>query len=144
MRLTYTKTNKYVGQAINFFKKENDRYTTDKIKIDRVLKYFISRQEIGEYLDEIDKREYFGTEIELECSKPLKLPKIRFESDSEFYQNLTKRIYSIRCSIVHSNPDFDDSKAIPFVPTPKNLEILRNEIELMHEIARTIIVESKE
>lgn len=140
----HTKTNQYVGQAINFFKKENDRYTSDKIKIERVLAQFINREELKTYLETIELKEHFEKDIELNCSKPLKLNKIDFGNDSNFFQNLTKRIYSIRCSIVHSNPDFDDTKAIPFTPTPANLDILRVEMELIFEIARTIIVESKE
>lgn len=140
----HLKTNHYVGQAINFFKKENDRYTSDKIKIERVLQQFINREELKSYLENIQLIEHFEKEVEISCSKPLKLSKIDFSSDSNFFQNLTKRIYSIRCSIVHSNPDFDDSKAIPFTPTPANLDVLRLEMELIYEIARTIIVESKE
>lgn len=140
----HTKTNHYVGQAINFFKKENDRYTSDKIKIERVLAQFINREELKTYLETIELKEHFEKDIELSCTKPLKLSKIDFGSDANFFQNLTKRIYSIRCSIVHSNPDFDDTKAIPFTPTPANLDILRIEMELIFEIARTIIVESKE
>lgn len=80
----------------------------------------------------------------LNVQKPLKLPKVDFNSDSNFFGNLTKRIYSVRCSIVHSNPDFDETKAIPFVPTTKNMEILRMEIELVLQISRTIIIGSKE
>lgn len=140
----HIKTDNYVGQAINFFKKENDRYTTDKVKIDRVLKQFVEREELKTYLEDIELSEHFSDDKELACSKPLKLSKIDFSTDATFYQSLTKRIYSLRCSIVHSNPDFDDSKAIPFIPNPGNLDILRFEIELIYEIARMIIVGSKE
>ena len=140
----HLKTDYYVTSAINLFKKENDKYTGDKIKIERVLKQYINREEIKETINEIDLLENFSKEIILECNKPLKLPAINFESDGNFYNELTKRIYTVRCSIVHSNPDFDESKAVPFNPTPKNIEKLRVETELIMEIARKIIVESKE
>lgn len=140
----HTKTNQYVNQAINFFKKESDRYTSDKIKVERVLRQFITREELGEQLRNLGIIDHFEQEMILECSKPLKLPKIDFSTDSNFFGDLTKRIYSVRCSIVHSNPDFDESKAIPFVPTTKNMEILRMEIELVLQISRTIIISSKE
>ncbi len=140
----HTKTNQYVNQAINFFKKESDRYTSDKIKVERVLRQFISREELGEQLRSLGIVDHFEQEMTLDCSKPLTLPKIDFSTDSNFFGDLTKRIYSIRCSIVHSNPDFDESKAIPFVPTTKNMEILRMEIELVLQISRTIIIGSKE
>lgn len=140
----HTKTNHYVNQAINFFKKESDRYTSDKIKVERVLRQFITRVELAEQLNNLGIIDHFEDEIILECSKPLKLPKVDFSTDSNFFGNLTKRIYSVRCSIVHSNPDFDETKAIPFVPTTKNMEILRMEIELVLQISRTIIIGSKE
>lgn len=140
----HQQTNKYVAQAINFFKKENDRYTSDKIKIDRVLRQFVNRQELKDYLTEREVIEHFEKECILECNKELNLPKIDFSQETNFYTNLTKRVYSLRCSIVHSNPDFDDTKAIPFVTTPKNMDNLRIEIEMVMEIARMIIIGSKE
>lgn len=140
----HQQTNKYVAQAINFFKKENDRYTSDKIKIDRVLRQFVDRQELKDYLTENETIEHFENECLLECNKELKLPKIDFSQEANFYTNLTKRVYSLRCSIVHSNPDFDDTKAIPFITTPKNMDNLRIEIEMIMEISRMIIIGSKE
>lgn len=140
----HQQTNKYVAQAVNFFKKENDRYTSDKIKIDRVLRQFVNREELKDYLTERDVIEHFKKECVLECNKELSLPKIDFSQEANFYTNLTKRVYSLRCSIVHSNPDFDDTKAIPFVTTPKNMDNLRIEIEMIMEIARMIIIGSKE
>jgi hypothetical protein len=49
------------------------------------------------------------------------------------------RIYKLRCSIVHSNPDFDEKKAIPFVPSATNLQKLAHEITLIEEVAKMII-----
>jgi len=140
----HIKTDAYVTSAINLFKKENDKYTGDKNKVERVLKQFIIRTELKETLTELDLIENFSKEVILDCNKPLKLPAINFEQDGNFYNELTKRIYMIRCSIVHSNPDFDESKAVPFNPTPNNIEKLRLETELIMEIARKIIVDSKE
>ena len=140
----HTKTDEYVNQAINFFKKESDRYKSDKIKIERVLKQFVTREELAEKLNNIKIKDHFENEVTLYCSTPLKLPKIDFSTDSNFFGNLTKRIYSVRCSIVHSNPDFDEAKAIPFLPTTDNMEILRVEIELVLQLSKLIILGSKE
>jgi hypothetical protein len=136
-------TDAYVNHAINLFKKENDKYTGDKVKIERVLRQFIDREDLKEALNQIDLIGYFSKEETIDCVKPLKLPSINFEQDGNFFNDLTKRIYSVRCSIVHSNPDFDESKAVPFNPIPSNLEKLKIEIEIMAEIARKIIVNSK-
>lgn len=140
----HIKTDKYVTTAINLFKKENDRHTNDKVKIERVLKQYIKREELKESIEEFELIEHFSKPITFECAKPLKLPAIDFEKDGNFFAELTKRIYSTRCSIVHSNPDFDESKAVPFKPSPANIDKLRIEIEMISQIARTIIIESKE
>ncbi|MDA3884844.1 MAG: hypothetical protein PF638_04545 [Candidatus Delongbacteria bacterium] len=140
----HIKTSLYINQAIKIFKKENEKHTTDKIKIERVLRQFVDREELKKTLIGYEILDHFKNEATLDCTKPLKLPGIDFDKDSNFYNNLTKRIYSLRCSIVHSNPDFDESKGIPFIPSPKNIEILRNEIEMIAEIARNVIIDSKE
>jgi hypothetical protein len=136
-------TDNYVNQAINLFKKENDKYTGDKIKIERVLKQFINRDDLKDTLNNYGILEYFTKEVMIDCVKPLKLPAINFEQDGSFFSELTKRIYSMRCSIVHSNPDFDEAKAVPFSATTANLEKLKFEIDIISEIARKIIVNSK-
>lgn len=140
----HLKTDKYVTSAINLFRQENDKHTSDKIKIERVLKQYIDREELKESISELELLDYFTKELEFDCAKPFLLPAINFDKDGSFYSELTKRIYSVRCSIVHSNPDFDESKAVPFNPTPANIEKLRIEIEMIMEIARKIIVGSKE
>ncbi|QDO94264.1 hypothetical protein FNB79_11915 [Formosa sediminum] len=140
----HIKTDKYVTTAINLFKKENDRHTNDKVKIERVLKQYIRREELKESIEELELIEHFSEPLTFDCVKPLKLPAIDFEKEGNFFGELTKRIYSTRCSIVHSNPDFDESKAVPFNPSPGNIDKLRIEIEIISQIARTIIIESKE
>ena len=135
-------SDKYVNQAINFFKIESTKNTSDKIKIRRVISQFINKEDFIDYLKDIDMYEYFSEKCTIECSKPLILKAIDFETDSKFQESLMNRIYSLRCSIVHSNPDFDETKAIPFSPTLGNMEKLRKEIDMIYEIARTIIIES--
>src|SRR5699024_9124286 len=47
-------TDSYVNQAINLFKKENDKYTGDKVKIERVIKQFIDREDLKESLTQLE------------------------------------------------------------------------------------------
>jgi len=135
--------NSYVNQALNLIKQESEKHQTDKIKIQRVLKQFIELEDLKKYLAEDDLLGFFEKESIMDCSKPLILPAIDF-SESKFFETLTNRIYSIRCSIVHSNPDFDEKKAVPFVASTENIDKLKYEVELIMEIARTIILKSTE
>lgn len=137
-------TDRYINQAINFFKIESTKYTSDKIKIKRVINQFINRTDFEDYLRDVGILDYFKTPVTLVCSRDLELPGIDFENDSKFEETLTQRIYAMRCSIVHSNPDFEESKAVPFSPTDDNIQKLRKEIDMIFEVARTIIVESSQ
>lgn len=132
----------YVNRAIQLVKKESERNITDKIKVTRVLRQYTTPDEVQSYLEEVGLFEHFEKDCVMQCAKPLTLPALDFSSENSFYETLTRRIYSLRCSIVHSNPDFEDSKAIPFVPRADNLELLRMEIELLSEIARSVVVKS--
>lgn len=132
----------YVGRAIQVVKKESERNITDKVKLNRVLKHFTTIEEVQQFLSESDLTGHFSQEVTLDCSKPLVLPAIDFASEASFYDTLTKRIYAVRCSIVHSNPEFDESKAVPFIASAANLDILRSEIDLIGDISRTVIVKS--
>lgn len=140
----HLKTDLYVNLAINIFKKENDKYTGDKVKVERVLRQYIDREDLKDSVLQSELIDYFNKEVIMDCIKPLKLPGINFDQDGNFFSELTKRIYSLRCSIVHSNPDFDETKAVPFSPTQENLDKLRIEIEMISQIARKIIINSKE
>lgn len=132
----------YISNAVNIIKLETERNTTDKIKISRVIGEFSQRETLQKHLVAIGAVDHFNKDYTLACAKPLKLSAIKFDSEQSFIDSTAKRVYAMRCSIVHSNPDFDESKAVPFLPTPKNIEFLRVEIELIKELSRTIICNS--
>jgi hypothetical protein len=132
--------NLYATQALNLIKQESEKNQTDKIKIQRVLKQFLDVDEFKQFLVNEELLDYFSKDLTMVFTKNLILPAIDFTSDTKFIETLTNRIYSIRCSIVHSNPDFDDKKAVPFLATLENIDKLRYEVELIMEVAKTIII----
>lgn len=138
----HAKSSDYINDAIKVFKAETEKFMTDKIKIIRVFAEYLNREVVQRFVESNALKDHFEKEHTLKFSKDLKINGIKFDTDSAFCESLAKRSYSIRCSIVHSNPDFDESKAVPFSPTPANIDFLRREIMLMKEIARTIIVNS--
>ena len=138
----HVKAEKYIQDCVKILRKEADKHTNDKTKIKRVLTQFIAPQELKQTLEDLGLLEHFESECVIDSSKQLKLKALNFESDSQLLETLTSRIYSMRCSIVHSNPDFDETKAIPFVATPENLDKLRTETLIAGELARQIIAGS--
>lgn len=140
----HLKTDNYIGIAINIFKKENEKHLTDKIKLTRVLQQFVNMNEFHDYLEAIKLLDHFKKEQIFNCSKPLNIPAIDFTNEGSFFQSLTNRIYAMRCSIVHSNPDFDETKAVPFVHTTENVFRLNIEMALVYEVSRNIVVKSSD
>ena len=138
----HAKSSEYISEAIKVFKAETEKSMTDKIKIGRVFAEYLDRENIQRFVQTSALQDHFQKDHMLKFNKDLKINGLKFDSESTFLDSLTKRIYSIRCSIVHSNPDFDESKAVPFSPTPTNIDFLRREIVLIKEVARTIIVNS--
>lgn len=138
----HAKSSDYISEAIKVFKAETEKHMTDKIKINRVFAEYLNRETVQRFVESGSLKDHFEKEHTLKFSKDLKINGIKFDTDSAFCDTLMRRIYSIRCSIVHSNPDFEESKAVPFSSTPANMDFLRREIMLMKEVARTIIVNS--
>ena len=138
----HAKSSEYISEAIKIFRAETEKNMTDKIKISRVFAEYLNRECVQRFLESSSLINHFANEHTLKFNKELKINGIKFDSDVAFCDSLAKRIYSIRCSIVHSNPDFEESKAVPFSPTPVNIDFLRRETMLMKEVARTIIVNS--
>ncbi|WP_152540908.1 hypothetical protein [Luteimonas huabeiensis] len=132
----------HLNEAIKIFKAETEKNLTDKIKINRVLAEYVRRDEIRAFLDGLGLLEHFSKDHTLNGPRPLKVSALNFDSDQSFVESLGKRVYALRCSIVHSNPDFDESKAVPFHASQQNLDFLRTENDLMREIAHKVIVNS--
>ncbi|MDO9041614.1 MAG: hypothetical protein Q7U64_04605 [Desulfocapsaceae bacterium] len=138
----HARSSEYVSDAIKVFKTETEKFMADKIKISRVFAEYLDKEKIQRFVEDNDLQGHCEKDHTLKCNKDLKVIALKFDSNNSFCETLTRRIYSIRCSIVHSNPDFDETKAVPFSPTPANIDFLRREIELIKEVARTIIVNS--
>jgi hypothetical protein len=132
----------HLNEAIKIFKAETEKNLTDKIKINRVLAEYVRRDEIKAFIDGLNLLDHFSKDHTLNGPRPLKVSGLNFDSDQSFVDSLGKRVYALRCSIVHSNPDFDESKAVPFHASQQNLDFLRNENDLMREIAHKVIVNS--
>lgn len=139
----------YISQLVSLFRKESMKHLTDKNKIARVLDQYLDLESFRANLTSISLPEKSKTladwmqeDAVLKCRSDLTLKKIDFSSQSQFVATVSARIFAVRCSIVHSNPEFDEEKAIPFVPTKENLVVLAHELYFIREIATTIISKS--
>lgn len=136
----------YLSQLVTTFRKESMKHLTDKNKIARVLEQYLDADSLKENLasislpdEAISLADWVQQDTILKCRIDLVLKKVDFTSQSQFLASVAARIFSTRCSIVHSNPEFDEEKAIPFTSTKENLAVLAHELYFLREIAVTII-----
>ncbi|MHA2063411.1 MAG: hypothetical protein ACXABY_03415 [Candidatus Thorarchaeota archaeon] len=80
---------------------------------------------------------HFSEETRRKIGRMSKVEKSDFQR-KELLDSFSERIYHLRCSIVHSNPDFP-GKAKPVILDDETLEILEKEIEAIRRVAIEIV-----
>lgn len=133
----------YIDEILNSFKEEGDRLKSDKIKIQRVFQEFLEKDKIIAFINNLELKDHFFSDQTFDFQSKVTLVQLKSDTDSQLFKSLADRVYSIRCSIVHSNPDFGVKKGVPFVSSKSNLSILEKEIYLLEEIGKTLIIKSK-
>lgn len=131
------KIDEYLPKAIKLFRSGAPNIVAERKKIYNVLKEFIDIADFKEYFKD---NKSIATSIVF--SNKLELPKIKFDNVNTFLNTLTTRIYKLRNSIVHSNPDYDEERAKPLIPTRADLYSIEDEIELIKYIANRITQKS--
>jgi hypothetical protein len=131
------KIDEYLPKAIKLFRSGAPNIVVERKKIFNVLKEFIDMDDFKEY-----SKENLSVTTNIIFSNKLEIPKIKFDNVNTFLNTLTTRIYKLRNSIVHSNPDFDEERAKPLIPTRADLYNIEDEIELIKYVANQIIQKS--
>lgn len=131
-------SDEYIHEAINFLKSQSETKAPDKIKLKRVLENYVDSNKLHSKIKDKDLEKYFVSDNILKLKEDLTLKALTFEEKFN-WDNLVDRIYAIRCSIVHSNPEFETTKAMPFISSDENLDIIEKEIKLLYEISKQLI-----
>jgi hypothetical protein len=131
-------SDEYIHETINFLKSQSETKAPDKVKLKRVLKNYVDPIKLESKIKDKGLEEHFSNDKILKLKEDLTLKALVFEEKFN-WDNLVDRIYAIRCSIVHSNPEFESSKAMPFISTDENLDIIDSEIKLLYEISKQLI-----
>lgn len=136
--------------------KVHGRLSPEALKLMLVLRNLLS----GEFLKQLpaDLKDYLSQPVDF--GEGHSLEPVIFQASNEqksmkdkgkdlrrvydrrvLYSTLTQRIYELRCSIVHSNPDFSKRQK-PLELSPSNLEKVEREAELLRMIACEVISEA--
>ena len=66
------------------------------------------------------------------------MPGVDFRDEAEFFGTITKRIYTLRCAIVHANPEFEEPRG-HLLASSKNKELVITEAKMLRTIAIQVI-----
>lgn len=115
-------------------------FITEIYQLEATLKECIQISLLKEFFEKNERLKSFLT---TKKNKKLDLEPLDFNDNDEMLINsIAKRIYDVRCRIVHTKNenDFDNAKSI--YPFTQEANLLNCEIELIHYVAKRVLVAS--
>lgn len=113
--------------------KRND-YGDEREQLYTTLLKITSGEEIINFITE---NEYLNDYYSGKNAKNLSSEKLRLTDNVGIISDVTKRIYDVRCKIVHNKASESDSKILPLT---REVEYLKYEIDLLEFIVRKAII----
>ncbi|MEH2183621.1 hypothetical protein [Nostoc sp.] len=114
-------------------------FITEIFQLEATLKECIQISLLKEFLEKNERLKSFLTKKD----KMLDLEPLALNDNDEILINsIAKRIYDVRCRIVHTKNEnnFDNAKSI--YPFTKEANLLNCEIELIHYLAKRVLIAS--
>lgn len=111
----------------------------ERQQLKATLKECVIEDELFEYLTEVDERSEFFSRVQKELTKHKILLGKPLNADIGAWADA---IYDIRCKIVHSKMEQDDSEAGRLLPFSYESELLEPYIDLMKWIAQKVLITS--
>lgn len=110
----------------------------EKEQMKTTLKECIDPDDLHDFLiSDDDRKEHFTNDQEL-TGEPLPMK----ESKEEILKAVADRIYTIRCKIVHTKSDYEQTEAESIMPFSKAAGQLRFDIELARYLAQQVLIKA--
>ena len=106
----------------------------EREQLSTTLRHIISGEDIINYIKE---RDLLNNYYQSKESQKLSDKKLRLNDNLGILDDLSERIYDIRCRIVHNKASETTSKILPMT---KNVNYLANDVELLKFLARKAII----
>jgi hypothetical protein len=116
----------------------NGRLGNEKSQFQAVLQECLHPKEIIEFVSKNDARK---SQL-CEGKDKLSQFKIPIKSEDNIISSTANRLYEIRCKIVHTKNDIDDTKLDAILPYSVDADKLEHDIALMKFIAEKVIVKT--
>jgi hypothetical protein len=113
--------------------------TSEISQLEATLKECIQISSIKEFFE---KNENIKKNLTDKKHKTLDLEPLSYDNDEMLIDSIAKRTYDVRCRIVHTKNEnnFDNTKSI--YPFTKEAKLLNCEIELIHYLAKQVLIAS--
>ncbi|ROS43334.1 hypothetical protein [Amycolatopsis thermoflava] len=126
-----------VLRLIRMIGKTGRRVGSEEEALTQVIESCCGDDDLLEFLEESPEREQF-----FEKSKAIKgVENINKKNkNAALHSQVAKRIYSLRCRVVHSKEDGDEDKIEPLLPFSDEVNRLSFDIDLIEFVARRVLV----
>lgn len=113
----------------------------ERVQLEAVLTHCINIQELYEFIKEDNDRVNFFTSKEFEKLSKEKLPIKDFNgsNSTDFLKTVGRRVYDIRCRIVHAKDALEERPILPFSPESR---LLTFDLEVIEFIAQKVLIAS--
>ncbi len=106
----------------------------EREQLSTTLRHIVSGEDVINYIKE---RDYLNNYYQNKEAQKLSDKKLRLNDNLGILDDLSERIYDIRCRIVHNKASEITSKILPMT---KNVSLLGNDVELLKFLARKAII----
>ena len=106
----------------------------EREQLSTTLRHIVSGDDVLNYIKE---RDFLNTYYQSKESQKLSNQKLRLNDNIGIIDDLSERIYDIRCRIVHNKASEINSKILPMT---KNETYLVNDVEILKFLARKAII----
>jgi hypothetical protein len=112
--------------------------TDEKSQLISTLKEVVNIADLKDY---INQREHLKNYYSKKDYKKISNEKINLDSENiTFIDEVSRRIYDIRCKIVHTKASYDSGSLDLILPFSKEAEKLKYDIEVIRFISKSIII----
>ena len=125
-----------VSRIIKMARSEGKAYGAERDQLRATVRGCISIAALEEYLSEDSRRDFFTGK------QPINgVPRINFgEQSGDLRDQLSERLYRIRCRIVHAKSGNEDQAGEPILPFSPEADALMPDIELAQHLARRVLI----
>jgi hypothetical protein len=128
----------HVRQIIRIARAGGRQFGTERDQLRATIRRYVANTSLKEYLSDGSRQDFFTGEPLI-----IGVPKIDLGNNSaDLRDQVSARIYNLRCRIVHAKSGSQDPSSEPILPFSPDAEALALDIKLIQYLARNVLISS--